>query len=67
MWSEYLKISNSLPLKIVKKTNGLMTVTMTLTEIKEHTVKDKTFKLPKLKLSKDFVFKKGNQVYYEKQ
>ena len=67
MWSEYLKISNALPLKIVKKTNGLMTLTMTLIKIKEHPVKDKVFKLPKLELSKDFVFKKGNQVYYEKQ
>jgi hypothetical protein len=40
---------------------------MTLIKIKEHPVKDKIFKLPKLELSKDFVFKKGNQVYYEKQ
>lgn len=67
MWSEYLKLSNSLPLKIVKKTNGMMTITMTLKEIKEHSVKDKIFKLPKLKLSKEFNISKGNQVYYEKK
>jgi hypothetical protein len=67
MWSEYLKISNSLPLKIVKRMDGMMTITMTLKEIKEHSVNDKIFKLPKLELSKEFNVSKGNQVYYEKK
>lgn len=67
MWSEYLKISNSLPLKIVKKIGGMMTTTMTLKEIKEYAVDDKIFKLPNLKLSKDFVISQGNQVYYERK
>ena len=67
MWSEYLKLSNSLPLKIVKRMDGLMTITMTLIEIKEHTVNDKVFKLPKLELSEEFVFSEGNQVYYVKK
>jgi hypothetical protein len=67
MWSEYLKLSNSLPLKIVKRMNGMMTITMTLKEIKEYSVNDKIFKLPKLELSKEFVISKGNQVYYEKK
>ena len=67
MWSEFLKLSNSLPLKIVKRMDGMMTITMTLKEIKEHSVNDKIFKLPKLELSKEFVVTKGNQVYYEKK
>lgn len=67
MWSEYLKLSNSLPFKIVKRIDGMTTITMTLKEIKEHSVNDKIFKLPKLELSKEFVFTKGNQVYYEKK
>ncbi|WP_152975542.1 hypothetical protein [Lacinutrix himadriensis] len=67
MWSEYLKLSNSLPLKIVKRMYGMMTITMTLKEIKKHSVNDKVFKLPKLELSKEFVFSKGNQVYYVKK
>ena len=67
MWSEYLKLSNALPLKIVKKIGEIMTITMTLKEIKEHSVNDKIFQLPKLELSKEFVVTKGNQIYYEKQ
>ncbi|WP_422104368.1 hypothetical protein [Winogradskyella sp.] len=67
MWSEYLKLSNALPLKIVKKMDGMMTITMTLKEIKEHSVKDKIFELPKLELSKEFAVTKGNQIYYEKK
>lgn len=67
MWSEYLKLSNALPLKIVKKIGEIMTITMTLKEIKEHSVNDKIFQLPELELSKEFVVTKGNQIYYEKQ
>ncbi|WP_298504619.1 hypothetical protein [uncultured Maribacter sp.] len=67
MWSEYLKLSNSLPLKIIKRIDGMMTITMTLKETKEHSVNDKIFKLPKLELSKEFVVSKGNQVYYKRK
>ncbi len=67
MWSEYLKISNALPLKIVKSVGEMMTISMTLKQIKEHPVNDKVFKLPKLKISEDFVITKGNQVYYERK
>jgi len=67
MWSDYLKLSNSLPLKIVKRMDGMMTIIMTLKEIKEHSVKDKIFELPKLELSKEFTVTKGNQIYYEKK
>ncbi|QRM90376.1 hypothetical protein FG167_14400 [Lacinutrix sp. WUR7] len=66
MWFEFLKKSNALPLKIVKKTNGFMTATMTLEKVDAHAVKDKKFKLPKLKPHEDFVFEKGNQRYYKK-
>jgi len=45
----------------------MMTITMTLKEIKEHSVKDKIFELPKLELSKEFTVTKGNQIYYEKK
>ncbi|MDH7913039.1 hypothetical protein [Winogradskyella sp. SYSU M77433] len=67
MWSEFLKLSNALPLKIVKIIPNMMTITMTLNKIDEHSVNDKVFKLPKLKLSEEFTIDKGNQVYYEKQ
>lgn len=66
MWFEFLKISNALPLKIVKKMNGLMTITMTLIEVKEHSVNDRRFKLPKLKPHEELVITKGNQRYYTK-
>jgi len=67
MWSEFLKTSNSLPLKIVKKTNGLMTFTMILVEVKEYSVNDKKFKLPRLKPHDELVITKGNQRYYTQQ
>jgi hypothetical protein len=47
-WSGYLKISNSLPLKIVKTTKGMMTITMTLVSSKVEVVNEKIFSIPTL-------------------
>ena len=52
MWFEYLKISNALPLRIVKKTAGMMTLTMDLIDLKEHNIDITEFDLPKMKLDK---------------
>ncbi len=48
MWYGFLKISNALPLKIVKKVNGFMTTTMTLSSYKEKEINNKIFQLPKM-------------------
>jgi hypothetical protein len=47
-WTEYLKISNSLPLKIIKTTKGMMTITMTLVTSKAEVVNEKIFSIPML-------------------
>jgi len=52
-WSEYLKISNSLPLKIVKMTKGMMTITMTLVSSKVEVINEKMFIIPTLISDKD--------------
>jgi hypothetical protein len=46
--AEFLKISNALPLRIVKSVNGMMTTTMTLTKSKPEVVDEKLFLIPKL-------------------
>jgi hypothetical protein len=61
-WAEYLKISNSLPLRIVRKTNGVMTLTMSLISSKEEEVSDKFFVIPTLIADKDLnLIKTGNK------
>jgi hypothetical protein len=52
-WADFLKISNSLPIKIVKSTKGLATVTYTLTRHAEEKVDPKLFVIPKLVADKD--------------
>jgi len=47
-WYEFLKISNSLPIKIVKIVNGTMTVTATLINSKTNEIDDKLFTVPNL-------------------
>jgi len=47
-WAKFLKISNSLPLKIVKTTKGMMTVTLTLVSSKIKVIDEKLFSIPKL-------------------
>ena len=47
-WAEFLKISNALPRRIVKSVNGMMTITMTLTNSKNEVVDEKLFIFPKL-------------------
>lgn len=47
-WSEFLKISNSLPIRIVKTTNGLSTVTFTLSHFKAEPIDPALFLIPKL-------------------
>jgi hypothetical protein len=52
-WAEFLKISKSLPIKIVKKTNGVMAITMTLVASKSQSINDDLFKIPALVPDKD--------------
>jgi len=52
-WAEYLKISNSLPIRIVKKTDGMMTITMTLVNAKTEAISDKLFQIPTLVADKE--------------
>lgn len=52
-WADFLKISNSLPLKIVKETNGMMTITMTLVSTKTEVINEKLFSTPVLVADKD--------------
>lgn len=52
-WAEFLKISKALPLKIVKTTNGMMTITMTLISSKAEVIDEKLFSIPKLVPDKD--------------
>ncbi|MFZ4401091.1 MAG: hypothetical protein ACOYO1_13725 [Bacteroidales bacterium] len=47
-WAEYLKISNALPLKIVKTTKGMMTITMTLVSSQPEVINEKIFSIPTL-------------------
>ncbi len=47
-WAEFLKISHALPVRIVKTTKGMMTVTRTLVSVKQEPVADSLFALPKL-------------------
>jgi len=47
-WAEFLKISNALPVKIVKKTKGMMTITMTLIYSKTEVIDEKLFSIPNL-------------------
>ena len=51
--ANFLKISNSLPVKIVKTANGIMTMTMTLVSSKNDVVDDKIFEIPQLLSDKD--------------
>jgi hypothetical protein len=52
-WYEFLKISKSLPIKIVKIANGMMTVTQTLITTKKDLIDDKLFQVPNLVSDKD--------------
>ena len=66
MWFEFLKTSNSLPLRIVKKTGGMMTIIMNLTSVNESKINDSKFKLPKMKLDKEmskYTISKSQKIY----
>lgn len=66
MWFEYLKISNALPLRIVKKTAGMMTLTMDLIDLKETNIGITKFDLPKMKLDKEMSkYVPKNQTVYK--
>lgn len=66
MWFEYLKISNALPLRIVKKTGGMMTLTMDLISINETQIDLKRFDLPKMKIDEEMSkYVPKNQTVYK--
>ena len=52
MFYDFLKISNSLPLRIVKKVGGIIT-TINLIEVNESDLNHDLFKIPKMTLSED--------------
>lgn len=61
-WADFLKISNSLPVKIIKSVKGLSTVSFTLTRYTEETIDPELFEIPKLKPDKDLnLIKIGNR------
>lgn len=47
-WAVFLQFSNALPLKIVKTTKGLVTITLTLLAIKQEPIDEKLFSIPNL-------------------
>ncbi len=66
MWFEFLQVSRSLPLRIVKKVSGMMTITMDLIDVKEFKVDMAKFDLPKMKLDKEMSkYVAKNQVVYK--
>ena len=52
-WAGFLKIANALPIRIVKTTKGMMSLTMTLISSKTDVVDEKLFSIPKLVHDKD--------------
>ncbi|MCL2131357.1 MAG: hypothetical protein FWH36_02695 [Lentimicrobiaceae bacterium] len=58
-WADFLKISNSLPIKIIKSIDGLITTTFDLIRHSEETIDPKLFKIPKLKANKKLNFMKS--------
>jgi hypothetical protein len=69
MWFEFLNISKSLPLRIVKKVNGMMTIKMDLIDYNQTEIDSKNFELPKMKLDKEltkYVPTKNQKIYIVK-
>jgi hypothetical protein len=63
-WYEYLKIAKSLPIRIVKSTKGMMTVTMSLVDTKLQDVDDSLFVLPNLIYDENLnIISSGNKVF----
>lgn len=61
-WASFLKISSALPIRIVKSTKGLATVTTTLIRHREEAIDEKLFIIPKLVPDKDLnIIKIPNQ------
>jgi len=61
-WADFLKISNSLPVKIVKSVKSLATVSLTLIRHTEETTDRKLFEIPELIPDKDLnLIKVGNR------
>jgi hypothetical protein len=60
-WAEFLKISKALPVKIVKTTKGMMTISMTLISSSIEVVDEKIFSIPNLLTDKNLnIVKKAN-------
>ena len=65
-WADFLKISNSLPIKIVKSVKGLTTVSHTLIRHKEETIDPKLFEIPELLADQDLnLIKIGNRELFK--
>ncbi len=61
-WAEFLKISKSLPFKIVKTTKGIMSISMTLVSTKNEAINDKLFSIPSLVADKNLnIIKSANR------
>jgi hypothetical protein len=52
-WAGFLKISNALPVKIVKSTKGISTVTFTLMRFSTETIEPKLLEIPELVADND--------------
>lgn len=47
-WYDYLKLSGSLPVKIIKEAGKMMTITMSLVDASETRIEDSVFQIPEL-------------------
>lgn len=66
MWYEFLSISKSLPLRIVKEVKGMMKIKMELINYKEEEIDVENFILPKIKIDEElskFVPTKNQKIY----
>ena len=52
-WAEFVKISGALPLKIVRTTKGVMSISMTMIKIEQTSVSDNIFTIPSLSYDQD--------------
>ncbi len=65
-WAEFTKLSGCLPIKIVKTTKGIMSVSMTMVNAKAGKVDDKLFTIPELTTNAELnLVPMPNKKYYQ--
>lgn len=65
-WAEFVKLSGALPLKIVKTTKGVMSVSMTMIKLDPKPISDSLFNIPALSYDQDLnALPMPNKKYYQ--